>query len=743
MKSKKGKVVCIKGLLSDSFRYHQIGRLNEAEQLYWHILEINFHHADSLNLLGVIAYKTGRLELAVDLIYRAIRLNVEDASYYSNLGLALQAQARLDAAVACYGRALSLKPDYLVAYTNLGLALQNKGRMDRAVACYRRAIELDQDSAQLHCDLGNVFKEQGRRDIAVICYRRALSFEPDYAKATNNLGVALWEQGRADEVVACYQRAVTVNPHYLAAHTNLGNMLQDSGRFDESVACYRGIPELEPDYYDAHNNLGSALQRQGSLDEAGRCYLKAIELKEDFDAADSNLGNVFKDQGRLSEAIGCYRKALDLKPDFANAHSNLLTSLNYMARYSSADVFAQARSYAQYVERSILSRGFLNVPDLHRRLRIWYVSADFRSHPVGYFLSRVLAAHDPVNFEVICYSNSARADAVTTRLRELVDGWRSIVGASDADAARLIEGDGIDILIDFSGHTAGNRLSLFAPKPAPIQVTWLGYFGTTGLSTIDYIIADRLVVPPGVEVYFTEKVWCLPECYLCYSPHPLEIPVGPFPASVNGIVTFGCFNNRSKISAETVAVWAAVLKQVKGSRLFLKTKSLADADCRIELFAEFARHGIAGDSLVLERHSPLAEALAAYGRVDIALDPFPFGGGTTTAETLWMGVPLVTLRGERLVGRISESILATMGLNDWVEEDTEHYVEIARRLAANLSDLAGLRSDLRRRFEHSSFCDGPLFARSLEAAFRSMWTVWCAATETALDFQTVAHKRET
>jgi predicted O-linked N-acetylglucosamine transferase (SPINDLY family) len=327
---------------------------------------------------------------------------------------------------------------------------------------------------------------------------------------------------------------------------------------------------------------------------------------------------------------------------------------------------------------------------------------------------------------VTCYSNSGVADAMTARLKGAVGRWRSIVGLTDEDAAAMILADGIDILVDLSGHTANNRLPLFALKPAPVQVTWLGYSGTTGLSTIDYILADNVVAPKGGEAAFSETVWRLPGCYLCYSPPALDIAVGPFPALTNGFVTFGCFNSRTKISAETLAVWAAILRRVEGSRLFLKSKSFADESCRKALEAAFAEHGIESDRLTLMAYLPQGEALDAYNKVDIALDPFPYGGTTTTAEMLWMGVPLVALGEGRWVTRVSRSILATLGLDAWVAKDADDYIEIACRLAADLHNLAPLRADLRGRVESSALCDGPRFTRSLEEAYRGMWIKWCA-----------------
>jgi predicted O-linked N-acetylglucosamine transferase (SPINDLY family) len=569
--------------------------------------------------------------------------------------------------------------------------------------------------------LGVIAIHAARYDVAVDLIGKAIAINAKVAPYHSNLGHALRDQGRLEEAAASFRRARDVKPDDPEGHCALGFVLQELGRLDEAALSYLRALDLKPDHAEAYNNLGNTLRRQGRLDQAITCFRRALDLKPGYAQAHSNLGNALTSRGENDEALACYRKAVDLEPDLLEARSNLLMTLYSSARHSEAEIFDQARAFARQVERPAPAPTFRTAADPDRRLRIGYVSADFRTHPVGFFLERVLAAHDRTQVEVVCYSNATFADSLTERLRASADRWELIAGMSDAEAGALIRRDEVDILVDLSGHTEANRLSLFATRPAPVQVTWLGYFGTTGLSTIDYILADRFVAPPGEESRFTETVWRLPECYLCYSPPALDVETGPFPGLANGFVTFGCFNNRAKVGPDTVATWAAVLRGVAGSRLFLKTVSLADEGCRASLRAQFEGHGIDGDRLILEGHSPLAEAMAAYNRVDIALDPFPFGGCTTTAQTLWMGVPLVTQRGDRWAGRMSQSILAALDLEEWVAEDPDHYVEIARRLAASLPELAALRSDLRRRLEGSTFCDGPRFTRFLEAAYRGMW----------------------
>ncbi|HXP95442.1 MAG TPA: tetratricopeptide repeat protein, partial [Telmatospirillum sp.] len=557
------------------------------------------------------------------------------------------------------------------------------GHLREAEQGYRQILAQDPRHADSLHLLGVVAGQTGRFDLAIQAISDAIALDGRQGEYHSNLGNALQAQGRFAEAIACFSKALTLNPRHPETHNSIGLVLKELGRQDEAMAAYRKAIDLKPDFPEAQNNLGIALNTQGRLGEAAAAYRKAIDLRPNFAEAYNNLGNTLRDQGLLEDALAAYETALFLKADYPKAHSNFLMLHHYSARFSNSDCLARARTFAQKVERTHRLPAVRGAVDPQRRLRIGYVSADFRAHPVGYFLARVLESHDPGQVERFCYSNFPSADAMTARLRGAAEHWRSIVGMPDAEAAAMIRGDAIDILVDLSGHTDGNRLPLFALKPAPVQVTWLGYFGTTGLSAIDYVLADRFVVPPGEDDAFTETVYRLPDCYLCYSPHPLDIPVEPFPALSNGFVTFGSFNNWTKISAETVATWATILRKVTGSRLFLKTKSLGDADCRSLVLRQFADNGIDADRLILEGASPLADALAAYSRVDIALDPFPFGGGTTTAETLWMGVPLVTRRGERWSGRMSESILATVGLGDWVAKDVEAYVDIACRLAAD------------------------------------------------------------
>ena len=708
-----------------ALEHHQAGRLSQAEAIYRQILQIAPNHPDALHLLGVIAHQTGKIEIAVELISKAIRLN-PSTSMYCNLGAALRDQGKLDAAVESYHKALSIQPDFADAYSNLGIALQQQGKLDAAVASYHMALSIKPDYAEAHNDLGNALQQQGKLDVAVESYHKALAIKPDFAEAHSNLGIALQQQGKLDAAVESYHKALSIKPDFAEAYSNLGNALKDQGKLDAAVASYRKALSITPDYAEAHSNLGLALNEQGKLDAAVEIYHKALSIKPDDAKAHSNLGNALKDQGKLDEAVESYRKALSIKPDYAEAHSNYLMTAQYGLSHSPAELLADHLAFAERFEAPLRaiwpSHG--NNRDVQRRLRVGFVSGDLHTHPVGFFLEGVLAHLDLKALDIFLYPTYSQVDALTRRLQGMGFAWESLVGLSDERAAHRIREDAIDILVDLAGHTGRNRLRLFARKPAPVQVTWLGYVATTGLQAMDYILCDRYVAPANESDHFVEKPWYLPNTRLCFTPPQDEIAVGVLPALTNGRVTFGCFNNLTKMNDAVVALWTQVLHAVHGSRLLLKCKQLNEPSLQRATLSRFAGRGIAADRLTLEGASSRADYLATYNRVDIALDPFPFTGGTTSVEGLWMGVPVITKRGDRFIAHQGESILHNVGLPDWIAADNEAYVAIAVARATDLSGLATLRAKLRSQLLASPLCDAPLFARNLEAAFRGMWQAY-------------------
>jgi protein O-GlcNAc transferase len=612
-----------------------------------------------------------------------------------------------------------------------GVQHHQAGRLAEAEACYRRVLEAQPNHAEAHSNLGVALQQQRKLDEAIAAYRQAIGIKPDYAEAHSNLGVALRDQGKLDEAIAAYRQAIGIKPDYAEAHSNLGNAVRDQGKLDEAIAACRQAIGIKPDYAEAHSNLGVALRNQGKLEEAIAAYRQAIGIKPDYAEAHYNLGNALQQQGKLDEAIAAYRKAIGIKPDYVEAHSNLLFALNYHDKLTANHLFAEHREWGgRYGRQVSRPTAYANDRDAVRRLKIGYVSPDFRKHSVAYFVEPLLKGHDRQAVEVFCYAEVTRPDMVTAHLQGLADHWLVTVGPSDEELAERIRTDGIDILVDLAGHTANNRLLVFARKPAPVQVTWLGYPNTTGLAAIDYRLVDAVTDPAGEDAWASETLVRLEGGFLCYGGlKDAPEPTAP-PCLKSGTVTFGSFNNPAKISAAAFDAWATLLSRLPQARLLLKGKPFADAATRALFLARLGERGVAAERVELAARLPGEAAhLAVYRRVDIALDPFPYNGTTTTCEALWMGVPVVTLRGDRHAGRVGASLLTQTGLTDLIANSVEEYVEIALALAGNPGRLDDLRLALRPRIAASPLCDGGAFARKMEAAFRTMWQDWCEAPD--------------
>ena len=668
----------------------------------------------------------GKLDEAVACYRRALELKPDYAGAHYNLGVALNDQGKLDEAVARYRRALELRPDYAEAQNNLGNALKEQGKLDETVACYRRALELKPDFAEAHNNLGNALKEQGKLDEAVFCYRRALELEPDYAEAQINLGNALKDQGKLDEAVACYRRALELKPDFAAAHYNLGNALKEQGKLDEAVACYRRALELKPDFGEAHNNLGVTLKDQGKLDEAVACYRRALQLKPDHAEAHNNLGNALRDQGKLDEAVACYRRAMELKPDFAHAHSNLVYSRLFCPGYDAQALYEECRRWnQQHAERlAKFIQPHLNERSPNRRLRLGYVSPDFRSHAESFFTVPLLSAHNHENFEIFCYADVACPDGITARLRCCADVWQNVTGLGEEQVAQRVRQDRIDILVDLTMHMARNHLLVFARKPAPVQVCWLAYQGTTGLSTIDYRLTDPFIDPPGLHDHcYSEESVRLPDAFWCYDPLASEPAVSALPALDKGHITFGSLNAFCKVNVLVLRLWARVLKAVDRSQLMLLA---AEGSHRQQTLDLLKQEGVEPDRVTFVAQRSRPQYLELYRRIDIGLDTFPYPGQTTSLDAFWLGVPVVTIVGQTAVARAGLSLLRNLGLPELAAQTPEQYVRIAVELAGDLPRLRDLRATLRDRLQSSPLMNAPRFARNVEAAYRNMWQRWCA-----------------
>ena len=611
----------------------------------------------------------------------------------------------------------------------IALAHHQAGRLDLAEEIFRRVLAIEPESADAHFNLATVLLEQGKLDQAIACYENLVRLKPDDAQAFNNLGNAWRQRGDPEKAVQCYRRALELDPREARAENNLGLALQAMGRVEEGIACYQRAIQKRPDFAGAHYNLAGAWRDQGRLGAAAACYEKALALEPDFLEARYNLGNAYKEQGRLEEAIGCYEEALRLRPQAAWIHDNLLLSLHYRPGVTSAEL---ARAHADYDRRHAQPlraqwRPHENDRNPERPLQLGFVSPDLGSHPVARFLVATLENLDRGRCQAVCYSDRTKVDEMTTRLRAAASGWRDTAGLPDEQLAEQIRADHVDILFDLAGHTAGNRLLVFARKPAPIQIAWIGYPGTTGLEAMDYVLGDRYQVLPEEEPYYSERVLRMPDGYVCFDPPREAPPVGELPALVKGHVTFGSFNAPPKVNPQLVSVWAQILRRLPSAELILAYRGFDDPGAGSRVRGLFQEHGVAPDRLRLFGFSPRAALLDRYNEIDVALDTIPYSGGATTCEALWMGVPVVTCPGETFASRHSLSHLSTAGLTETIAHDLDHYVELAVRLAADLPRLAQLRANLRQRVAQSPLCNAPRFAENFTNLLRHIWRNWTSS----------------
>jgi len=781
-----------------ALQHHQAGRLAEAEALYRQMLAADPRHADALHLLGVVAHQAGQNDVATDLIRQAIalrrdfpeahynlgnvlqdegqldeaiaayrqaitlRINYPDA--HSNLGNALREKGQLDDAIASCRQAIALRPDYPEAYGNLGNALMEQGQWVEAVAAYRRAITLDPNLPGVHYNLGNALRDKGQLEEAIASYRQTIALRPNHAKACNNLGNALHDKRQWGEAIAAYRQAISLQPNFPDAYNNLGNALHDKGQLDEAIAAYRQAITLHPNFPDAYYNLGIALYGKALLDKAITSYGQAIALRPHYPEAYSNLGNALTDQGQLDEAIAAYRQAIALKPNYPEAHSNLVLTLHYHPSHDAETIGEEQRRWARQhaAALKVFIEPHSNDRHPNRRLRIGYVSPDLRDHVVGRYLMPLFEHHDRTQFELWCYAGVRRPDEVTARFQSLTDQWRSTVGLVDQQLAELIRKDGVDILVDCSLRSAENRLRVFACQPAPVQVSYAGYPGSTGLEAIEYRISDRWLeselgdgnsefgvrsaecgistqkctagsasqigdsgpdIPHSAfQISHSEQVFLI-DSFWCYDPRGADLPVGALPAMESEGVTFGCLNNFCKVNERVLALWARILGRVEGSRLLLLSPA---GSHRERTLAVLRQLGVERSRVEFVARGPWREYLEWYHRIDIGLETFPYNGHTTSLDAFWMGVPVPALVGTLPVARAGLSHLMNLGLPELVARSEDEYVNLVVALAGDLPRLAELRATLRERMKASVLMDAPRYARQIEAAYRAMWRQWCA-----------------
>lgn len=736
------------------------GRPEDAVASFRRALRERPAYAEAHCNLGIALRRVGRFDEAAGALRRAVALAPESVDARINLGKALLEGGDPEAARACLEEATALFPASAAAHDTLGIALQAGGRLDDAIGAFRAAVAIEPRAADAHNNLGMALRRKGRDAEAVASFRDALALEPDNTLVANNLGLALLALGRLDEARECLQAAVAAQPGFADAHANLGLVLKQQGRLGDAEAALSVARALQPHSADVLTNLGTVLEAQGRPAEALALYEQAraadpahagalansglallaegrvqealerlelgARLRPESASAANNLAGAYRMQGDMARAVEWCRAALAIDADFGPAHSNLLACLNFLPDTSTAEILAAHRRFGARLEAALRPhwRAHDNSREPDRRLRIGYVSGDFREHAMAFSIAPVLARHDAGAFEVICYANNAREDDVTARLRQYAHAWHRVAGMSDADMAALVRSHGIDILVDLSGHTALNRLPAFARKPAPVQAAWLGYVTSTGLEAIDYRLTDARADPPGAdESGYTEALLRLPWATV-FEPAADSPPIEALPALAGDLFTFGCLNQLAKVTPGIVALWARILLAEPGSRLLIG--NAGDAGVQRRLVDAFATHGVAAARLAFRPKLPLRDFLALHREIDLALDTFPYNGGATSCHSLWMGVPFVTLAGDRYMARMGLSLLEQGGLGEFVARSPDEYVELALRVARDRGRLGALRVSLRDRVAASPLLDARGFVTGLERAYRAMWRAWCA-----------------
>ncbi|MFZ6708244.1 tetratricopeptide repeat protein [Undibacterium sp. TC9W] len=696
------------------------GNFAHAEQCYQAAIASNPQFGDAYINLSIALRLQSRFDDAVDSLEQARQISPADVYVLYNLGVTRREQGMKDLAIALFQKVLELDAAQLDASYDLSNIYLTLGDATAARDVAAKALMHHPQEAALHIFVGNIDRQNGNDALALSAYEKAAAINPKLAEAQGNIAMILQRQGNYKMAETRYKKLIELEPDRYEAHFNLGIVLLALGRFDEAVASYLQALAIKPDAGEIYHNLGNAYRNAARPDEAEASFRKATTMKSGAQGwAYSGLGDVLRDKGYMEQALDAYRTAFATDADYLDAHCSLLFNLGF-GTYCSPDEYraeinfyrdklaARRKPYTSWLPRPAASRS---------RLRVGLVSGDLRVHPVGYFLENVIPHLSQQTIELFAYASSAHQDTLTDKLKPYFSQWRSIVGMDDQVAAAMIHADALDVLLDLSGHTADNRLPLFACKPAPIQASWLGYFGSTGVPGMDYVLADRISVPENTTEYFTEKICHLPRTRLCFAP-PVggHVQVSPLPARNKGHLTFGSFQSAGKFNDFTIALWADVLKRLPQAKLRLQNRQLQSASFRQHLLKRFAELGITEQQLELHGPSSREAYLAAHAEVDMILDSFPYSGGTTTCEALWMGVPTLSLAGQTMASRQGLSLLTYAGLPDWIAKDSDEFVDLAVAYASKLDELAALRSNLRDQVAASSLFDGPLFARGLESA---------------------------
>ncbi len=676
--------------LKIAIEHHRAGRFQEAESVYNQILAKAPDHPDALNLLGVLAADFKRHDIAIPLFTRAINVSPHFPNYYFNLANSLFAIGQLNDALTCYLHAIEINPAYPGA----------------------------------HYNIANTYRDLNNPQQALIYYSRAIEQDPKDIAAMNNIADVLQKFNRFEESLQYYKQALAINPDFPATLSNIANAYLKIRDYESAIKHYSRAIELHPRFPEPYNGIGNTLMQFGRLDEAVEYLEKAIAIRPDYAIAYNNLGSAYKEIGQLDQSLDSYRKSISLDPTLNTAHSNLLLTLLYSSKTTPELLAEESQKYdEQFGKAGDRFTSYDNLIDPNRKLRIGYISPDFRNHPVGRFMLPLVRRHDKLQFEIFCYAFESEPDEMQAQFQSSADHWRQINTLNDNQLCDLIRADQIDILVDLSLHLANNRLLVFARHPAPVQLSFAGYPGSTGLSAIDYHLTDPYLEPPGMfDKLWSDSAYRLPHTFWCDDLDQPLPDVSQLPAKSNGFITFGSLNNFCKVNADVLDAWIKILSEIPDSRFIMLAP---ESSARNSITDIFQSAGISPDRIEFVGKLPREEYLKVYNRIDIGLDSFPYNGHATSFDALVMGVPVVTLVGKTIVGRAGLSLLTNLQLTDLIAFNTDDYVKIAAQLADNLDRLETIRCNLRKELRNSPLGKIDSFTQDIESAYRTFWQNWC------------------
>ena len=683
-----------------ALKLQQAGRYAEAETFCRQALAEAPEHPSAMHVLAVVMHQTNRNNQGLELMLRAVAKKANDAEFRNSLGVMLMNARRSQEAQLAFEQAIKLHPAFPGALTNLANLLLDGGRWEEAAGYARKAIAL----------------------------------QPRLTEAYSLLGAAMFIGGRIDESIQVSQKALSLDPKSYQALGNLGNSLMVSGRIDEAIGIYRRTVELHPNLAGGWSNLGNALQQRAMTDEAFSACLTATRLDPNLADSHNNLGNVYKDLARMEEACDEYYKAIALRPQMSTFHSNLVYAMWFCQHFTAEQIYLESKKWADFLAEPLTRAAAPHPNDKtpNRRIKVGYLSADFRDHPVGRLISPLLANHDRTKFEIILFSGVSRPDLVTQRIYGCADKVLNTRDASDDQLAAAVRNEKIDLLIDLTLHMGGSKMPVFARKPAPVQITYLAYCATSGMKAMDYCVSDQNLDPPpagsteldGPSPVHSETLLRLKGCYWCYTASPEAPPVNPLPAAMRGYPTFGSLNSFTKLNPGVHDVWARLLLAVPTARMFMVVPGGPAPQQRAA--DEYAKRGVDPQRLRMSDITPFSVYFRHFLDVDVALDPFPYAGGTTTMDALYMGVPVVTLEGRWATARAGITLMKNVGHPDWIARNADEYVQIATNLVSDLNSLAQLRQSLRQTMIQSPLMNGKHFALDMEDAYQRAWQRYCA-----------------